>query len=102
MLCKPTGTFCRFKIYPFTKLSNIYYNSKIIKYQDKLQNFFSVHIIVLQQAKKTKIKMPVLVPTEGRLFSMGDCGCNGCANFDFNMILWVLIIIVIITCMCND
>lgn len=35
---------------------------------------------------------------------MGECGCgnNGCANFDLNMILWVLIIIVIVTCMCNN
>ena len=40
---------------------------------------------------------------------MGDCcvsnnncnhGCGGC-NFDLDMILWVLIIIVIVTCMCN-
>lgn len=31
---------------------------------------------------------------------MGDCGCqNGC-GFDLDMILWVLIIIVIVTCMC--
>ena len=38
--------------------------------------------------------------------TMGDCGsgcnnCGGCGNFDFDMILWVLIIIVIVTCMCN-
>ena len=33
---------------------------------------------------------------------MGDCGCkNGC-SFDLDMILWVLIIIVIVTCMCNN
>ena len=33
---------------------------------------------------------------------MGDCGCqrNGC-GFDLDMILWVLIIIVIVTCMCD-
>ena len=38
---------------------------------------------------------------------MNDCGCNnGCGfngcNFDLDMILWVLIIIVIVTCMCNN
>ena len=42
-------------------------------------------------------------------FIMGDCcvsnnncghSCGGC-NFDLDMILWVLIIIVIVTCMCN-
>ncbi len=36
---------------------------------------------------------------------MGECGCNngcgGCSGFDFDMILWVLIIIVIVTCMCD-
>lgn len=37
---------------------------------------------------------------------MGDCGCqntcgrSGC-GFDLDMILWVLIIIVIVTCMCD-
>lgn len=34
---------------------------------------------------------------------MGEC-CqrnNGC-NFDLDMILWVLIIIVIVTCMCGN
>ncbi len=36
---------------------------------------------------------------------MGDCGCqnsyqNGC-GFNLDMILWVLIIIVIVTCMCD-
>lgn len=36
---------------------------------------------------------------------MGECcernnNCGGC-NFDLDMILWVLIIIVIVTCMCN-
>lgn len=38
---------------------------------------------------------------------MGDCcemrhnnNCGGC-DFDLDMILWVLIIIVIVTCMCN-
>lgn len=37
-------------------------------------------------------------------YIMGDCGCNscGCSNFDFDMILWVLIIIVIVTTMCNN
>lgn len=38
---------------------------------------------------------------------MNDCcqgsmsRCGGC-NFDLDMILWVLIIIVIVTCMCNN
>ncbi len=37
---------------------------------------------------------------------MGECcqrenGRGGC-NFDLDMILWVLIIIVIVTCMCNN
>jgi hypothetical protein len=32
---------------------------------------------------------------------MGDCGCQGGCNFDLDMILWVLIIIVIVTYMCN-
>ncbi len=37
---------------------------------------------------------------------MNECGCNngynnGC-GFDLNMILWVLIIIVIITCVCGE
>ena len=32
---------------------------------------------------------------------MGDCCKSGC-NFDLDMILWVLIIIVIVTCMCNN
>lgn len=36
---------------------------------------------------------------------MGECcresRSNGC-NFDLDMILWVLIIIVIVTCMCNN
>ena len=35
---------------------------------------------------------------------MSDCGhnnsCGGC-GFDLDMILWVLIIIVIVTCVCN-
>ncbi len=35
---------------------------------------------------------------------MGDCGCQniskGC-GFDLDMVLWVLIIIVIVTCVCN-
>ncbi len=36
---------------------------------------------------------------------MGDCGCqnnysNGC-SFNLDMVLWVLIIIVIVTCMCD-
>ncbi len=37
-------------------------------------------------------------------YTMGDCGCGnsfGC-SFDLDMILWVLIIIVIVTCMCNN
>ena len=35
---------------------------------------------------------------------MGDCGCNNVCSrgFDFDMILWVLIIIVIVAFMCND
>ena len=32
----------------------------------------------------------------------GDCGCNSGCCFDMDMILWVLIIIVIVTCMCNN
>lgn len=37
---------------------------------------------------------------------MGDCGCNnnnwGCNGFDFDMILWVLIIIIIVSFLNND
>jgi hypothetical protein len=35
---------------------------------------------------------------------MGDCCQNngGGCSFDLDMILWVLIIIVIVTCMCNN
>ncbi len=38
---------------------------------------------------------------------MGECcernnGCFGGCDFDLDMILWVLIIIVIVTCMCNN
>lgn len=29
------------------------------------------------------------------------CECNGDCGFDLDMVLWVLIIIVIVTCMCN-
>ena len=36
---------------------------------------------------------------------MGECGRqNGCGSrcgFDLDMVLWVLIIIVIVTCMCD-
>lgn len=35
---------------------------------------------------------------------MEGCGCNnnfGGCNFDLDMIIWVLIIIVIVTCMCD-
>ena len=35
---------------------------------------------------------------------MGEC-CernNGCNNFDLDMVLWVLIIIIIVTCMCGN
>lgn len=33
---------------------------------------------------------------------MGDCGCqNGRCGFDLDMVLWVLIIIVIVTCVCD-
>ncbi len=33
---------------------------------------------------------------------MGDCGSNNGCGFDLNMIIWVLIIIVIVTCMCGE
>lgn len=37
---------------------------------------------------------------------MNDCcqgnNSRGGCNFDLDMILWVLIIIVIVTCMCNN
>ncbi len=36
---------------------------------------------------------------ENNCMMRGNCG-NGC-DFDLDMILWVLIIIVIVTCMCN-
>lgn len=36
---------------------------------------------------------------------MGECCANGCqksgCGFDLDMIIWVLIIIVIVTCMCD-
>ena len=37
---------------------------------------------------------------------MGECCGNGCqrggCDFDLDMIIWVLIIIVFVTCMCNN
>lgn len=36
----------------------------------------------------------------GDMCERNNHNCGGC-NFDLDMILWVLIIIVIVTCMCN-
>ena len=32
---------------------------------------------------------------------MNECGCQRGCGFDLDMVLWVLIIIVIVSCVCN-